>query len=242
MINRRRFLQGAGAALPVLWYGCSTQPTESEDMAEAPLDASVLRKSLNELRFAGKRVSVDLPLLAEVYDLNKEVAEKFPANWDTGIGQMGLLLDRKLETSGYWCTPTNSLSFGGTGGDGAHFSFVVTDNRITDHTPVIVSIPDNFGEPEDANVVLGRSFEDFVRLGLHCGYFSMARFAFDAQDALKHYARNDWDEEWFPSANHRVVAEYLAKRLNFSRLVYSADEFSELQASFKPLLQFKAGG
>ena len=88
-------------------------------MAEATLDASVLRKSLNELRLAGQSVSIDLPLLEQVYDLNREVAEKFPAKGDTGIGQMGLLLDRRLETSGYWCTPINSLSFGGTGGDGA---------------------------------------------------------------------------------------------------------------------------
>lgn len=210
-------------------------------MAGAPLNADVLRDSLRTLQLDGKRISVNLPLLERMYDLNAEIAIKFPADLGNGMGQMGLLLNTRLENGGYWCTPTNSLSFGGTGGDGAHFSFLITDRTITDKTPVIISVPDYFGEPQDDNVVLGRGFEDFVRLGLHCGYFSMARFAFNADDALIHYARTDWDdaESWFPGDNHRVVAEYVSKTLDLTCLVYSRDEFAAMQSEVKPLMRFK---
>ena len=243
MVNRRRFLEAASVVLPVLCQGCSTPSTESDDIAETPLDANVLRNSLSGLQQEGQPISVDLPLLERLYDLNAEIAMKFPAKWwDSGIGAMGLLLDHRLKNGAYWCTPTTSVSFGGTGGDGAHFSFLMTDNRITDQTPVIVSVPDNFGEPEDANVVLGRNLEEFLRLGLHCGYFSMAQFAFDAQASLKHYARNDWDESWFPSDNHKIVAEYLAKSLRLTRLIYSPEDFSALQSRFKRLLRCKRTG
>ena len=153
---------------------------------------------------------------------------------------MGLLLDRRLVNGGYWCTPANSLSFGGTGGDGAHFSFLVTDNAITDRTPVFISVPDNFGEPEEANIVLGRGFEDFIRLGLHCGYSCMAQFAFNPQESLKQYSHTDWDaaDSWLLSDNRKVVAEYVAKTLNLSQLTYSPDEFAAMQSEFKPLMRF----
>jgi len=243
-ITRRRFLASASATLPVLWQGCSRPNAEEYDMEETPLDASVLRRSVKDLRLEGHPIRVNLPLLERLYDLNAEVATKFPAGWDNGMGQMGLLLSRRVYNGGYWCTPTNSLSFGGTGGDGAHFSLLITGDSIDEETPVIVTVPDNFGEPADANVVLGRGFKDFLRLGLHCGYFSMAQFSFNANEALEHYSRTDWDggESWFPSDNHRVVAEHVAKTLNFTRLVYSPAEFEELQVEFKPLMRFKDEG
>ncbi|MDA0835188.1 MAG: hypothetical protein O3A29_18085 [Planctomycetota bacterium] len=155
------------------------------------------------------------------------------------MGQMGLLLNLRLETDSYWCTPINSLSFGRTGGDGAHFSFLVTGDTIDAQTPVIITVPDNHGDPVDANIVLGRSFEDFIRLGLHCGYFSMAYI--NSKEGLKHYARTDWEDSdaWFPSDNHRVVAEYVAQELNLKRLIYSLDEFLELRAQIKPLIRCK---
>ncbi len=126
---------------------------------------------------------------------------------------------------------------------GRTFSFLITGDAITDRTPVIITVPDQ-AELDDANVVLGRGFEDFVRLGLHCGYFSMAQFAFDREDTLKHYARTDWDdaELWFPSDNHKVVAEYVSKKSNLKRLAYSANEFAALQTEFKPHMQFKDAG
>lgn len=184
---------------------------------------------------------MDLPLLERAYDLHAEIVTRFPADWDNGLGQMGLLLFGQLATGEYWCTPTNSLSFGTTGGDGAHFSFLLSDNAITDRTPVIISVPDNFGSPKCANVVLGRGFEDFVRLGLHCGYFAMAQFAFDAKNALKHYARTDWEyvDTWGASDQHKIVAEFAAKYLRLTSLAYTPDQFEALQAEFAPLMQFK---
>lgn len=213
-------------------------------MADAPIDARWLRRALHDLQLDGQRLVLDLPLLERVYDLNAEVTKKFPAQWGDGMGQMGLRLTRRLKNGGYWCTPTNSVSFGGTGGDGAHFSFLISENTITDRTPVIISVPDYIGEAQDANVVLARSFEGFVRLGLHCGYFSMAQFAFCAEASLRHYSRTDWDDAdaWFPSKQHKVVAEYVSQALKLGRLTYSRDEFADLQSQVKPIMKFNDAG
>lgn len=209
------------------------------ELAKSPVSARSLRRGFKGLRVNGQTVSVELPLLERVYDLNAEIALKFPASFDPGLGQMGLLLGRQLVTEGYWCTPINSLCFGCTGGDGAHFSFLVTEDAITDHTPIIVTVPDGPGDAPEINIVLACGFEDFVRLGLHCGYFAMSQFAFNTQENLEHYARTDWDNEWFPSRNHRGVAEYASQALNLERLIYTPDEFASLQSKFRPLMQFR---
>jgi hypothetical protein len=206
------------------------------------LDFAALRSSLKHLALDGVPVEVDLPLVQKVYDLNADIALRFlTQKGDVGMGRMGLLLYRQWSSEEYWCTPLNSLAFGHTGGDGAHFSFLLTGNRIDANTPVIISVPDAYGEPTNANVVLARGFKDFVRLGLHCGYFSMANFAFDFEETLQHYRRTDWDnpEDWFPSPQHRVVAEYVGKALSLTPLAYSKDQYGELQTTFRPLMQFR---
>lgn len=210
-------------------------------MVDTPLSSDVIRNTFQSLILDGQRISVNLPLLEAVYDLNAEISAKFPAGWNNGMGQMGMNLYSRLHNEGYWCTPINSLAFGCTGGDGAHFSFLISDSSITDETPVIISVPDASGDTEGANIVLGRGFEEFVRLGLHCGYFSMAGFAFDAEGTIKHYARTDWydPELWFPSDNHKLVAEFVSERLQLSPLYLTLDELIKLQSEFRPLMRFR---
>jgi hypothetical protein len=190
----------------------------------------------------GVPVDVDLPLIRKLYDLNADITLRFlNLKGDVGMGNMGLLLYREWRPEEYWCTPTNSIAFGHTGGDGAHFSFLPTNHRIDLETPVIISVPTAYGELTDANVVLGRGLEDFVRLGLHCGYFSMANFAFDPAETLEHYSRTDWDnpEDWFPSPQHRIVAEYVAERLCLTPLTYTKHQFESMQTEFKPLMEVR---
>jgi hypothetical protein len=208
-------------------------------MSEKPLDSDVLHISLAHLRCEGNPISVDLPLLSRLYDLNRELAEKFPTPRSEGLGQMGLRLESRLQPGGYWSTPINSLSFGNSGGDGTHFSFLLIDYTISEETPVIVTVPDAYGEPKEANIVLGAGLCDFLRFGLHCGYFSMAQFAFDWAETCSHYAREDWDPASYPSDNHRVVSEYVSKALAITRLIYSPDELSVLQAKYRPLMRFE---
>jgi hypothetical protein len=206
------------------------------------LDFANLRPSLEHLTVEGVPVELDLPLIQKIYDLNADITLRFlKQKGDAGIGNMGLLLYDEWEPQGYWCTPANSLAFGHTGGDGAHFSFLLTSNRIDSSTPVIISVPDAYGEPADANFVMGRGFEDFLRFGLQCGFFSMANFAFDLDETLQHYSRTDWrlPEDWFPSPQHRVVAEYVAEKLRLTPLTYTKDEFERLQSEFRPLMQFR---
>src|SRR5262249_27619802 len=146
-----------------------------------------------------------------------------------------------------WCTPRNSLAFGGNGGDGFHFSFLVTGSRIDAATPVIGSAPDFSGDPPLANVILAGTFENFLRLGLTRGYFGMYVFVHHRVKALAAYGSPDWrpsdssDEAAGLGIDDRKtdIARDIAGALDLTPLAYSEGEFQDLQDQYKPLLRFK---
>ena len=109
-------------------------------------------------------VAVNVPLIARLRKLDVEIGRKFPGGFE-GLGDAGLAFMSELQRDDYWCTPRNSLGFGGTMGD-ASFSFIVTNNEVTDSSPIVMTVPSNSGLAEHANVILAKNFEHFVRLGL----------------------------------------------------------------------------
>jgi hypothetical protein len=115
-------------------------------------------------------VSIEHPLWNTLQDLNKVAARRFPADYDKGLGRLGLILYSQPKHGGYWCTPTNTLAFAGTGGEGVHFSFLVQDLKVNEKSPIVVTIPAAFGQP---NFVGGESLFDFLCLGYHRGYFAL---------------------------------------------------------------------
>jgi hypothetical protein len=192
--------------------------------------------------------TVKHPLLDELRQFNIEAVRLYPTRSDPGLGRMGLILCADCKREGYWCTPKNALAFATTGGDGVHFSFIVEDNRVTENSPVIVTVPANIGEPADCNFVVADNLRNFLRFGLIRGYFALEQLAYHRDLTVQVYSSPTWKptEDWHNSVGYVLsrdgerVRDLLAERFQLTPLGYTIAEFEALQEKFKPLLVYPA--
>ena len=185
-------------------------------------------------------VKVAHPLWNSLLDLDNIAAERFPSRFDPGFGSLGLRLFRELEHYEYWCTPTNTLTFACTGGDGVHFSFLVRDAKITAESPIVITRPMEYGEP---NVIGGESLFDFLCLGYFRGYFALE--AMPSESAFAAFESADWQPkaEWEfalglgVDANKRKLLDFLTTELGLSPWKDLKRKFADLQNRYMPLLE-----
>lgn len=156
-------------------------------------------------------IVVELPLLDELRQIDKEVRARFtdwhgrPATLDC----VGLILNEKLDDSRYdHCTPLNCRTFAHTGGDGAHFSLLVVDGAITEHSPIIATAPDCYENP---SVVVAESLRQFLCVGCEKGYFSLG-YTLHGTDSMI--------QEYFGPVGELPVAEYLIDDFQIQVLAY----------------------
>jgi hypothetical protein len=233
-ITRRVALNAISAAALAPILGCNRTPLDSPNTSE-------------EISEMPEPIDLSIALLRRLHEIGDLIEAKFPADFDRGMGQLGLLLSRQLGNSGYWCTPINSLEFGGTGGDGVHFSLIPIDGAVTEESPVVMTVPQKFGEPEDANAIVGSSLINFVRFGLIRGYFAMEQLVYQRDLTLKVYSSPEWEptEEAHYSVGFGVdesrkqIMQLVAKELNVIPLSYTIQEFEKLQEQYMPILRFK---
>jgi hypothetical protein len=95
---------------------------------------------------------------------------------------IGLLLTEELDDIDYDSTPLNVSSFARTGGDGVHYSLLHIDGRVTDQSPVVMSVP-MMGLK--GNLIVGENLHDFLCLGCEVGYAWLEELVYDWADALK---------------------------------------------------------
>jgi len=173
-------------------------------------------------------INVDHPLLNELRAFDLEAAGRFSANFDPGLGQMGLLLQSRLEDGGYDCTPLNSLSFGGTGCDGVHFSFLIEENAVTEDSPVIVTAP---ADGYCSNVV-AENLRDFLRTSLIGGFL--------VHESLSTYLGTGKN----PSVSWKIpdqavpIRDFLMERFNLTPLTYSLDELKAMDDRYQPKILY----
>ena len=193
-------------------------------------------------------VHIELPIFEQLLSLDTEIKQRWEHSG--GFEELGLVLHEPSdwENGGYWCTPLNTLSFGGTGMDGEHFSFLVMNAKITHHSPVIMSLPCNIDVDVVPNVVLAKNFTDFLRLGLHHGFSSLVDMGVTPKAALALYLSDYAPVE---SANDVVLEEALddrgydildlvAEALALRPCTYTVAEFILLQERYMPLLMMSA--
>jgi hypothetical protein len=173
---------------------------------------------------------------------------KFPVDREAGrhhagMGCMGLILEPRLRHGGYWCTPTNSLSFAWNGGGGTHFSFLVQNNRVHNRSPIICTVP----EPADQhNFIVGENLNDFLSLGYYLGYFGLEQLAFDLDRTLQAFTSPNWKPETetdylvgrasYPDS--APVHEFFRKKLELSPWKGGKRRFNSLQRRFMSRLKY----
>jgi hypothetical protein len=198
-----------------------------------------------------KRIAIEHPLWNRLRKLDKAAAKRFPAEFDRGFGALGLILYSRPQHGGYWCTPTNTLAFAGTGGEGVHFSFLVEDGNVTEKSPVVITIPQAFDQP---NFIGGESLFDFLCLGFHRGYFALETASSDR--FFEAYASDKWpltedngrppDWDWAVgygvNEHQRKLLDFLIAEIGLSPWKDLKRKFQRLQKLYLPLLEIPECG
>jgi hypothetical protein len=159
-------------------------------------------------------------------------AAQWPAH--SVFDPIGLLFVRPLEQYGYDATPTNSLAFAATGGDGVHFSFMLQDDRPAAEWPVVMTVPCGFG-----SIILGANLDDFLGLGMFRGYFCLEQLIYQPEKYVEAYsAREPWPED---EEGVRWLRQRFAERLDLRPWDDVRGRLNRLQREFSPLLTWEDG-
>jgi hypothetical protein len=205
-------------------------------------------------------MNTDFPLYACVLALDEAISERFPREVCGGLEWLGLIFTGlgQLENGGYYCTPTNTLSFARTGMDGEHFSFLVEEGKVSARwrslpreSPVICTAPAYYNDaPTDIrNVVVAENFLTFVRLWLRFGGFALVELVCNPETALEVYTTADWKPvkqsrpsdykmfNYIADDETQEVLNFALDTLGLQPYIYTAAEFWALQDRYKPQLQ-----
>jgi len=137
----------------------------------------------------------------------------------------------------------NSKCFGGTGGEGVHFSFICEEDDVNfDNLPVIVTIPCAFDRP---NFVVGANLYEFLCLGCHRGFFALEQLGHQLDKTLRVYATPSWqakthEEAWVGldvDETTGMVLEFIRHQMGLWQWPRLRTRFSKLQQEFLPRLR-----
>lgn len=174
---------------------------------------------------------------------HQEASRKFSANPHAGLGRLGLHLDRELKPAEYWCSPVNAIEFASNGAE-ARFSFLVTDDRIDDKTPVVLTC---VGSGDQRNFIVGESLYDFLCLGFHRGLFALEQLSYDVERTLNAFASGRWQPQneidWLiglgVNDNQRPVLEFMRRRLALKPWRNVPRKFARLQRAYLKRLELR---
>ncbi len=190
-------------------------------------------------------MKTDFSLFESVLGLDKAISAAFSQQTGGGLDLTFIRLE-DLKNGGYYCTPINSLAFAWTGGDGEHFSFLVDDKGVSAQSPVIFTAPTNYGDKiTDTNVVVAENFLKFVRLWLRFGSGALGSMVWNRERALEVYTSAENPlcstdprlSSYAPDDQRQEILNFALNALGLQPYIYTAAEFSALQARYMPELQ-----
>ena len=161
---------------------------------------------------------------------------------------VGLILIRPVAGEGYESTPLNSLAFAKTGGDGVHFSLLRIGGGTRGPSPIVMTVPMNFG---NENLVLGSNIREFLCLGCQVGYFSLELLTYaDSRSEAIYWLEHP--EEWFAKHGQGVNGEdgvnrqkhllgVLQRDLDLSPWEEFQQRIGHLQRQYLSMLEFQPG-
>lgn len=140
----------------------------------------------------------DCSLLVRLYEIDERL-RRASLGGDAGLG----LIDPP-EPYDSEVTPLNAFAFAGTGGENVHFSLISVKGRVSDASPVVITVP-SAGETEwDANFIVGGSLREFLSLGCQCGYDTLEDLAYDWDATIDELQNGLPSEEVFEDDQERL--------------------------------------
>lgn len=142
---------------------------------------------------------------------------------------VGLLLEPREHSAGYESTPTNTDTFAYTGGDGVHYGFLLLADRAADALPVVMTVP-----MASANIIVGATFFEFLRLGCRNGYFSLEQLSYDWDGTVAHLQ----SIHEIPEHDEKGYLRAINERFGLTPWPDVAGCLAELQRLYLPLLRW----
>jgi hypothetical protein len=186
--------------------------------------------------------------LEKLWAIADQEAEKNKRDFSLAFDLIGLIIFRPLIKKYYPSTPVNSFTFAHTGGDGVHFSLVTLTGKLSEDSPVVMTVPMNFGKD---NLIVGENLIEFLSLGEQLGYFFLEQLVYDEAKTIewllhpKEFIRQEYGitpSSSFPPDGFREQERLLhVLREAFELTPWSnpKSRLDELQTKFMGVLQFQ---
>jgi hypothetical protein len=129
--------------------------------------------------------------IEKLWSLSGTDRSSFTGNENYFYDSIGLILLTEIKHHGYWCTPSNSITFAETGGDGVHYSLLVESDKVDENSPVIMTLPC----AENCNIIVAENFLEFLSLGCRAGYFDIEQIEYERDFHLAQLDSNKYSEE-----------------------------------------------
>ncbi|GEM_PF-3950493 len=213
-----------------LWQDIQQRMAEFRRMKGIPADDSPekleeMGRIVSELLMSPEerlqRVIHELPTLRRLREMYQAEPQNGPgescrsSSWmDIGLQLIGL---RRRHSD---CTPINVETIAHTGGDGHHFSLLRLDGRLTEESPVVVTLPS-----DGQSRVWADNLRDFLALGQRCGY-----------GALVNGCKLD-DQSHLEEPERRLL-QRLARDLDLPSAEVAASRRRRASEKYSPLLKF----
>lgn len=152
------------------------------------------------------------------------------SDWNCTFEPVGLILRAPPQNGGYWCTPTNALSFATTGGDGVHYSLLVVDGAVTDFSPVVMTVP----MCDTPNVVVGANLKEFLALGCRFGYFSLEQLIYHPERTIETLSVQRFDPE--TGGVERALLKKISAHFNVTPWTEPRRRLKELASQYGHLI------
>jgi hypothetical protein len=133
--------------------------------------------------------------LEKLWHIAESESERTGAQPSFAFDPICLILMKPLKQEQYDSTPINSKAFASTGGDGVHFSLIQENDEMSDESPVVMTVPMNYG---NENLIVGSNVWDFLCLGCEVGYSFLELLSYGDSKSDEIYWLTH-PEEWFTS-------------------------------------------
>lgn len=152
-------------------------------------------------------------------------------DWNGKFDPIGLILLAPPRHMGYWCTPSNSVTFATTGGDGVHYGWLQDKENDPNNSPIVMTVP----MADQPNLIVGASFVDFLSLGCRFGYFALEGLVYDFPAAVEELEMEKFDPE--ASAEEKSLLSGLSKEFDLEPWKKPEARFMSLQERYLALLE-----
>ncbi len=211
----------------ILRCGCRRR---RRDSTVARLTACAENRTLAQLQVA-RQMTTQLPsTLLQLWKLTGGDPDDERCDWNSVFDPVGLILRAPPRNESYWCTPTNTLTFAVTGGDGVHYGLLSVNEEFTDFSPIVMTVP----MCDTPNIILGANLKEFLALGCRYGYFALEQLVYQREETIRKLESARYDVE--AEERELVLLKKIASAFALNPWTNPAQRLIELERTFAPSL------